>query len=494
MEKKKHHADRYAQLSDSFLKYLRQHLPGFKDVPVRVQVAILGMIMQAPTKYRQHASYEGWASFNYLELERKFGRSKFAGINKKLGIFLSVDDWSKVESRTKPYMLTDKVTDIRAKFLDGVTRRTTHLLTEDGDIQRTLPAQAVEAKGSSGQTRKGWKGRAVRTNVPVNQYMLKRLIVAIQGKLYAQEHGFQQGALFHAEPEPKYLHELHDEARMMVHLSRNRIAPGFVTHRYGESDSGRLYARGTNLQNAYRPVRQAALDGMYDYDIENCHYSILEQMAQRYGCECGAIRYYLTNKKKVRESLAADLGIKAKQAKLALIMLVYGATFSENPAHALPKLLGVEKAKAMYQHPQFLAIGQDIVAARSAILKGHPVTRQTIKNLRGLTMNVRKHDDKQQLAHLLQGVEAVALEAAHQLHPDHIVLLQHDGFTATKVLDHRAIEAAIFQATGYRLEVPAGEVVTCRLDDALDDHPLKNQIKIELQPNIGAGFSVSTVS
>lgn len=498
MRNKKPHKHRYAQLSESFLKYLRRHLVGFKGEPVSVQVALLGMIMQAPTKFRQHDHYEGWARFHYLELEKKFGRGRFKAINQRLGVFHvhqdgGRDDWSLVEGRTKAYQLTDKVTDLRGKFLQGVTRRLTHLLTEDGDIQRTLPSQAVEAKGRDGQTRKGWKGHSVRTDVPVNQFMLRLLMDGIQAEKYAQEFGFQQ-ALFHQPTDPKYLDELDNEVRMAFHLTRNKLAFGVLPHRYVESDSGRLYAKGFNLQNAYRPVRQAALHGFYDYDIENCHYSILEQMAARHGYQCQAIKHYLTNKKQVRQSLAAELDIKVKDAKQALIALVYGATFSVDPHHALPELLGVEKAQAMYRHPLFLSLGEDVAAARSAILKGHPVVRQTIKNLRGLTMDVRKHDEKQQLAHLLQGVEVVALEAAHKLYPDHIVLLQHDGFTATRLLDSKAIEEAIFQATGYRLEVPAGEVVSCQLDAALDDHPLKNQNEIRLQANAGAGFAVSLVS
>lgn len=488
---KKPHKQRYAQLSQSFLKYLRRYLVGFKAEPVNVQLALLGMTMQAPSKFRQHDYYEGWARFHYLELERKFGRGRFKAINERLGFFHvhqvdGRDDWSMVEGRTKAYQLTDKVTDLRSKFLQGVTRRTTHLLTEDGDIQRTLPAQAVAAKGRNGQTRKGWKGHSVRTDVPVNQDMLRRLMVGIQAEMYAQEFGFQQ-SLFHQPADPKYLKELDADARWCFHMSCNKLAFGVLPHRYEESSMGRLYAQDFNLQNAYRPVRQAALAGCYDFDIENCHYSILAQMAARHGHSCQAISHYLANKSQVRQSLAAELGIKAKDAKQALISLVYGATFSVEPQHALPRLLGLEKARAMYRHPVFLALGEDVAAARAAILKGHPVVRKTIENMRGLTMDVREHDDKQQLAHLLQGVEVVALEAAHQLFPEDIVLLQHDGFTATKRLDHKAIEEAIFKATGYRLEVLAGEVVACQLDAALDDHPLKNQTEIGRRANAGAG-------
>ena len=501
MPKKKHHANRYAQLPEAFRNYLRRFLPGFSRQSDSVQVALLSMILQAPTKYREHSYYEGWASFHYEDLAIRFGRNKFTAINQKLGIFITVPDWSKVESRTKPYKLSDKVSDLRSKFLSGVNRRHTNLLTDDGDVQRTVPKQAIEAKRKQKNgilvTRAGWHGKPVETAVPVNQEMLKKLGEVVEAKMYAMEYGFQE-SLFHSEPDPKYLKELHDEVRTVHQLSRNTVAPGCVIHRYSQSDSGRLYAKNVNLQNAYRPVRQAALHGCYDYDIENCHYSILDQMALEHGYECKAIRYYLDNRGPVRAGLAAEFGIKPKQVKLALLALVYGATFSERPRHALPKILGsVDLAIEFYKNPLFLELGIDIKAARSAILKGQTVYRGgVIKNMRNLTMGTKNKADRQLLAHLLQGVESVALEAAHELYSAQIVLLQHDGFTATtNTLDLLAIEKAIFQATKYRLKVELDRPIMVTLDTAFDDHPavsIPNQNL--LQPSPPLGFSVSTVS
>jgi hypothetical protein len=176
------------------------------------------------------------------------------------------------------------------------------------------------------------------------------------------------------------------------------------------------------------------------------------------------------------------VGISETKAKTVLIALVYGATFSQQPEHAIPTEIGIEKAQRLYLHPDFLALRDDVSGARSAILKGHPRSRQTIKNLRGLTMNVKNADDKQLLAHLLQGVEAVALEAAHRMHPDSIVLLQHDGFTSTSELDCSALELAIQQVTGYRLEV-SGKKVLPMPDESMDEHPVKNQNAISENPN-----------
>lgn len=479
-------AARHAQLPEAFLKYLRRWLPGFRRYTLKAQTALLQMILQAPTKYREHAGQEGWASFQAIELEHKFGRGKFATINQELGLFNIYEDepgrqvWSKVLGLTKAYQLTDKVTDLRAKFLEGVTRRHTNLLSEDGKLQHKLPEQALEAKrkgkdGKPGQTRVGWK-TAIRTAVPVNQEKLKALILAIEAQMYAQEHGLQ--SLLHGPVDHAYLQELLDEARTIYLLSRNKIAPGCVIHRYSQSESGRLYARGVNLQNAYRLVRQAALAGFYDYDIENCHFTILEQMAARYGYECSAIAHYRKNKSSIRCELATDLGVEVDQVKTALIALVYGAAFSEDEAKAIPQILGsLELAQRAYANEHFRGLRDDVAGARAAILTGYPRSKQTIRNAVGLTMDVRRHTDLQQLAHLLQGIESQALDAAHRLYADSIVLLQHDGFTSTRELDHRAIEQAIEAATGYRLEVPRADVVGPRPEDAYRQNPAKNQLE-----------------
>jgi hypothetical protein len=327
--------------------------------------------------------------------------------------------------------------------------------------------------------------------------MLRNLALIIEAKLYAKKHGVQLD-LLHPDPDPEYLKHLLEEVQTIHHLSHNTVAPGRVIHRYAQTESGRLYAHNVNLQNAYRPVRQAALHGLYDYDIENCHYSILDQMAMKHGYECKAVKHYLANRTLVRRTLSEEFGIKPKQVKQALLALIYGATFSERPRDALPKILGsVPMAKDFYEHPLFKALGTDIKAARSAILKGQKIYRGgVIQNLRGLSMRIKGHAERQLIAHLLQGVESMALEAAHELYSDQIVLLQHDGFTATSArLDIKAIEAAIEAATGYRLKVALDSQIMVTLDDAFTDHPAVSIPNRNLpQPNVHAGFTQSLVT
>lgn len=473
--------NRYKQLPENFLKYLQNNLDGFKRETKQTQLAVVEMILTSPTKYRIHVR-QG-ARFQYQELERNFGRNGFKPMNDRLGLFhiekdaLGRDDWSYKERRTKAYMFTNKVSDLRERWLKRAYYRTTNLLTEDGDVIRNMPRQAVDSKRKTTTgievTRDGWR-EPVLPAVPINEHMLKLLALQIQKMLYAQEFGFFQVALFHKEPDPKYLDYLLKTIRLYLAQANNTIKQGHIIQRYAQSASGRLYGEGNHLQNAPRLVRQCALHGLYDYDIENCHYSILAQMAHKHGYVCTAINHYLGNKKQVRQKLADEFGISIGQVKQALIALIYGARLSVRPEDALPEILGAV-ASAVYKHSLFLGLVNDIKSAGKVILENQPVSKQTIQNIRGMKINLigedgKKMTDSQLMAHLLQGVESMALECAHRLYPDSIVLLQHDGWTSTKPLDIKALEDAIFDGTGYRFEV-VGEAITCKLDDALDDHP-----------------------
>ena len=50
-------------------------------------------------------------------------------------------------------------------------------------------------------------------------------------------------------------------------------------------------------------------------------------------------------------------------------------------------------------------------------------------------------------------MEATALKAVLDAYPEDIVLVQHDGFTATSLLDAKAIEDTVQAAIGYRLSL-----------------------------------------
>lgn len=502
-KKKQTHAHRYEQFDEAFLRYLERYLPGFKRQPKDVRLALCAMIYEAPTRYRAHSHHDGYARFTWQELEQSFGRGRFKAINDELGLFEVLkedgrESWSKAEARTKAYMLTEQVATIRADYLKGVFKRgATRLMTQDGKYLQSRPASALAAKNKDGQNRRGFHGLPVTSLVPVNLVQIKKLMVSIEARLLENEAGFVTGELFSALPNIKFLKALHQDAAMLVGKARHAEWPGYVLHRYEEAPSGRVYAATKpNLQNCYRVLREAAMAGRYDIDIENCHYSILAQMAAAHGYQCTVINGYLDNKRQFRESLAADFGTSIRQVKDALIALIYGAKFSERAKDALPMIFNSKALAAKaYEHPMFEKLRNDIAAARAVVLAAQEVTRRTIKNCRGLTIRSDGSNERQQLAHLLQGVEVAALEAAYRLYPREIVLLQHDGFSATCQLDTERIETAMFKATGYRLKVEQ-KVIQVNLSDAFDAHPdtTKNQIKTGRKANAGAGSGLSLAS
>ena len=484
------------------MRFMVREFSAIKRETASVQLALCSMIFEAPTRYRAHSHHGGHSRFTWQELEQSFGRNGFLAINDRLCLFEVVKDsigrdaWSMVNESTKAYMLTEQVSSIRDNYLKGVLkRRPTNWLTEDGKYLQTLPANAMMAKNKDGQNRRGFKDLPVTTKVAVNMVQIKKLIVSIQARLIAYEadifpgqRGFVNGELFSEVPDTKFLNALKQEASMLYAQANNNKWPGFVMHRYMEVQSGRVYVQGANnLGNCYGVLREVAMagKGMYDIDIENCHYSILAQMAGDLDYQCTAIQDYLDNKKKVRDGLAAEFGLSVQQVKDALISLIYGAKFSIRAEDALPKIFNGDTALAdkIYLHPKFLALRNDIAGARAVVLDTLPVSRKTIQNCRGLTMRTDESNERKQLAHLLQGVEVTALEAAYRLYPNEIVLLQHDGFAATCQLDTKRIEAAMLEATGYTLRVEQ-KLIQVNLDRANDKHPAAG-VRLRVGGSIG---------
>lgn len=473
---KKKHTDRDAFISEAFRNYLREHLSGFAGELLEVQMELTRMIKRCGTRYQSHSHHAGWSFFTFENMEEKFGRNKFKGINERLGIFLvhqdgGRDDWSLAEGRTKGYRLTPHVEHLRAEFFKKPPKEATRLLAENGEVRHKAPDSAIisKAKTKTGKlvTKSGW-AVPVLSAVPVNQAKLEELQHLMEAEL--EKH--RQGLPTVCPVDPIHAGYVLKDIQLILHSAHNTVEPGCVIHRYEQSASGRMYSKDVNLQTVQRQVRFAAFHGLWDYDIENCHYCILQQMAQKAGHDCDAITYYLENKSKVRRELAEEFGVTVTQIKKVLLALVYGASLSEDPNAAIPDALGsVDIADAIYAHPFFNSLAKDIAAARTTILKKTKVFRGGIKNMRGLVMKVtKKKKPRHLLAHLLQGVEAVALNAAHDLYADKILLIQHDGFTATTPdLSIAAIEKAIFDATKYHLTVALDDQIEADLEAALFD-------------------------
>lgn len=442
--------DRY--VPEDFIKKLRRELHGFSKLSVGQQAKLGIYIFHAGSPRRQHKLDSAWSSFGYKELSADFGRNGFKRINDSLGVFEVSKNWHHSRGATKRYRLTAPVLAIRTSFLKPRKKALTRLVTANGKYLRNMP-KPIDSKDTDGITATSWREAKVLNKIPMHldvllqaHACLSRLKVADTADMFAVAQG-------------EDIAYLTDTIEKLLVMARTDVAGrGYLMHRYIESQSGRLYAKGFSLQTAPRVIRKAALHGLYEYDFENCHYAIFSQMASRHGYDCQAIRHYMANKRLVRVGIANRVGISEQEAKQCLLAIMYGARTTEWHENAIPRLLGRCMATRLYQDAQFDAIAQDIRQGRQAIIQGHPRRRTTLVNAMNKRIRLDQGSDKI-LAHLMQGIEAKALRVAIDLYPIDVVLLMHDGFITTRPVDMVSLEAAVREITGYDL-VLTGEQIS----------------------------------
>ena len=473
--------------------HLQKTIPGFKREADSCQHALARMVWMGRTKRRRHPHFEGAMSFGYEELEDWFGRGQFTAINDRLGFFRVSDNWHfKLEGGvrtddnfTKGYWFTDLVQASRDKYFDRRWRKETRLLFIEGQIlkaQKTLPGAfaSTDTKGKATRISRAAKGAKELRHVPVDLDTLQRLRKWLTGIRREWLAGRAPHDLVTQYPSLVVIERLYELTSQVIRMAKTDVAGhGYIAQQYTESPSGRWYANGVNLQNSSSLIKEAALAGLWEYDFSNCHFDIIKQMAAEYGYECKAIADYLADKKPTRQAIADQAGISVDQAKVCLLAVMYGARASTWHENAIPEEIGKEAATRLYKVALFNGIVKDVARARAVILKKWPRTANgSLTNAYGKAISGtdKKVRNAQKLAHLIQGAEAKALMVVIDMHPNDLVLLQHDGFVATRKLYAPAITKAVLQATGYLLELEESQIQVNP-----DAQFLKNRIKTDFR-------------
>jgi hypothetical protein len=445
-----------------FVEKLATDIAGFAQETVQTQAAIGCMVWASTSSYRDHSHFEGFMSFHYLELSALFN-GQFDVLNKRLCICEVTANWRfgsmhvTGEGFTKGYRLSVQYQNCLDAFLRTRQLRTTRLLGSSGRMCGTLP-RPIQSHDMAGVSTDRW-GAAHKAQhlarVPVSVASLTLLWLASGQIMVGLKEGKRLPEYAMNARQLAFLRPLRQSVEKLIVLAHTDVAGhGYVMHQYSESPSGRLYCLGgANLQNAPRLVRKTALSGCWDYDIQNCHFSIAAQLARQAGLVCPVIENYMQNKAQVRNKIAQDAGISIDQTKKCLLACMYGARRSLHPEkHAIPTEIGAAAARRLYASPHFSEIADEIENARAVILKAAKLNRQGgLKNAFGKTIGTAGVKATRLMSHLILGVEAMALRACLDHEPESIVLLQHDGFTSTKRLDVHALQRAIFVATKFQL-------------------------------------------
>jgi hypothetical protein len=441
-------ASRFESIPEDFLIHLVETIPGLSAEPRLYQIELARMAWIGVTKTNQHSHFEHAMTFSSSDLALVFRRSNFVRINARVNFFTITPGWSQSKGYTKGYFLSHQLRVSIDQYLAcSPWESTTRLLMADDKTLRSVPS-AVASKDKAGVTTRAWVNARALNSVAVDLDALGRLKTELQTA--RDEYLRSDDAATH--PGLASIERVVNMIGKVSRLSMTEAAgPGRMAHHYEEAKSGRLYPIGISLASAQTVVKDAALTGKWEYDIANCHYAIFAQMAEMSGHDCPAIGEYLKSKDDTRSAIATQAGITVRQAKTCLVALMYGARASSWHESAIPTEVGGDAAERLYRSPVFGALTTDIKMASDAILSSCASTPKGWK-VNAFDKSIPGTAKKaQQMAHLLQGVEAKALQAVINRYPDDIVLVQHDGFVSRQKLDANEASEAIFTATGYRL-------------------------------------------
>ncbi len=462
-------ASRVETIPEDFLQHLEKSIAGFEAESDQHKFALARMAWVGLTKINQHSHFPDAMSFSFKELDAAFGRSKFKEVNLRLDLFTFTPNWSKADSYTRGYMFSGRAREAIQDYLDSRSGTVlTRLIMADGKALKKVPA-GVASKDKSGVTTRAWVNARSLDRVAVNLTALDRLKRELSGA--CETHRSEEVALGRSDtPETAAIERTVAMISKIQLLSRTDVCGvGVMAHHYEEAQSGRLYPVGINLASAQSVVKDAALEGHWEYDISNCHFAIASQMASKHGYECVAITNYLRNKDSVRLEISKGAGINKEQAKKCLLALLYGARASKWKDTAIAREIGEAATERLIAVPDFKALMVEIRGAREWILsKCERTARGFVRNAFGKSISDAATME-QQFAHLLQGVEAKALQAAINAYPDDIVLVQHDGFVSRRRLDLADLGAAMRTATGYTHELEE-EHLKARPEDYFSTH------------------------
>jgi len=438
-------------INKPLLTAFQKQWPDFKSESLEIQLSLIHAMRRAYHKTRRHKENEDAFYMTWQELEKEYGRGGFNAVNERLKLFHILKRGSSFSGATNQYLLDDKADQIYAKVRKKKPRgQLTKVLDGIGREIKKLPG-VFASKDVKGVTAKFWSDEVKNQLVPVNLEALDKLAKQLE-QLKSKPDMFVMADMKKIEYRLYYINELRSDAHW------ERTGKGNVAHRYQEAKTGRLSAMGINLQNAPRTVRKAALVNQWDYDFENCHYAIIQQMAKRYGMDCPHIEYYLHHKEAVRRNLADEIRVHVEQIKRVLIAIIYGAHATDSQHAALFDAIGdKEKVRQLLKTETFIGLHKEVKQARDVILGSWPTSRGSLTNACDKGINI-KEDKAKQMAHLVQGVEAFMLRTALRLYPDDIILLVHDGFVSTRPLDKGIIEKAIKGTTGYDMDLSEEQI------------------------------------
>lgn len=411
------------------------------------------MAILAAAHTRSHKSDPSASSFSQSWIRERFGRDGFVQINDQLGWFSVSDNWvigESADGETKKYWLTGSGHEAINQSFDSEIRSST------SPIRKSNLRHAISSTDNLGFRVTRWPRSRIPKLLSVDSTTITAALNGLTSAIslnYLDDH--DRGIPHLSQESLRALISRRSQLQILtLCCDRSRASNWLIEQTYTEYESGRLYSQGLNLQTIRSDFKQAALFGSWEYDFSNCHFQILNRLGQSYGYHSSFIDEYCKNKYQIREELSRTLETEITEIKKCLIALVYGGRTTGSRSTAIGKILGSDKASALFNIPIVAGLIRDIQESKNLLLSNARNTASgEIQNLAGKLLRSKQPSRNQKIAHLLQGAESAFLETVITPIAEEILLLQHDGFTCNQEIDLDRARQDMNSQFGFSLEL-----------------------------------------
>jgi len=436
-------------------------LPGLRDLAWVDRQRLLWLVMDHEAEWRKHHANPDYFIIPSDERERMFNK-RFDALFDASRLFDRQLSYDYARGQAAAFSMSFLAQLAHDEYLTATPDLApVDWIAGDGKKAFALPA-VVSSRDVDGDQVKLWRGTSLPEAVRIDVEALKER---------AHEYRTIIPTLCRYQDVSHAKRRLRQCVRALRESHTTATAPGFLPHHYREVSTGRFAALGLNGQSMAREVRAVALQGYFDYDIKNCHFSIVAQICRRLGIPHPLIEAYSDDKDRYRQPLCERYALDDDEVKKCILAVLYGATDSLYYRSAIPSLIGVAEARQLLADHWFSALSDEVERIMLAVIDAWPL------GAGGLIVNeARKGIDPKEkapkiFAHLLQGVEGKMLRAVCGAYPDDIVVPVHDGFISRSQLNVRQIEHVIKAATGYDMRIS---------ESVLKPTPVGDHYKVDL--------------
>ena len=417
--------------------------------------------------YYKHNIWDEYTSVSYKTLQNWFGR-EYHDITDIL--LVHTEDWSHGDKITRGWKLNDRCRKVFDEYFSREVRQkqTNKLLGLDGRVLKTFPRHGIiKSVNRDGlRLRKEEKmENNINNTTEVNFDNIQKCIDIIReikdtGRIGKENYSDYTKPLLNIDPDT--LTEIRNDLTDLRDIADSELLPkGKIYQHYFEGDSGRVYTTGnTSIQQMNRIIRPIVMGGLgyWDYDIQNCHFTLMKHIAEYYGYKkMDSIELYLKEKTKIRKRLSLLVDEDMSIIKQILLSILYGSSQTIRKGNAVTDLVGGKKQSELNAdafvdklYKDIKGLTEHIVGITETDRHKHPYLKmhgqkvlyyENIRHKRLSVMgeNGKKTPGRKILAHILQGLESKILDVIMGKVGGNIKVLIHDGFILEQFVEHKEL-------------------------------------------------------